>query len=85
MYYFTSDLHFGSHKTLERENRPFNSNEEFYNFIIHDFCKCNSEDIIYIVGDYVNHSDKNKIDMNTISRPYRRKQTLSILAKEFCL
>lgn len=48
MYYFTSDLHFGSHRTLERENRPFNSNEEFYNFIIHDFCKCNSEDIIYI-------------------------------------
>ncbi len=61
MYFFTSDTHFGSEEILKRENRPFNSMEEFENSII-DIWNSQAEktDIIYVLGDFVNYNKNHK-------------------------
>lgn len=71
MYYFTADLHFASKETLERENRPFKTNEEFYKYVIDNFCECGRNDIIYILGDYVTHCNNSNVDMETLKAMFQ--------------
>ena len=52
MFYFTSDTHFGSPRTLELSKRPFNSVREMDRTIISNWNNTvGEEDIVYHLGD----------------------------------
>ncbi len=70
-YFFTSDIHICSERILERENRPFKDSEEFKEFIINLWnTQTKEEDIIYVVGDFLNYNaydkDSWKIGVETV-------------------
>lgn len=63
MIYFTSDTHFNSKETLERENRPFKNAKKFDKFVISLWNKqTRKDDVIFHLGDFANY---NKTDTTT--------------------
>ena len=62
--YFTADLHCGTDEIIERENRPFKNIEEFENSFIEEVNKkCKPEDMLNIIGDFINYNDNHKADI----------------------
>ena len=59
--FFTSDTHFGHDRILSREDRPFKNMDEFESYII-DLWNSQTQkgDVIYFVGDFVEHTTNNK-------------------------
>ena len=58
-YFFTSDQHFGSERTLELSKRPFKSTDEMNQVIINRFnSKVTNDDIVIHLGDF---GDFNKV------------------------
>ncbi len=61
MFFFSSDLHFGSENILKTDNRPFKDTKSFNRFVIKTWnSQVNVDDIIYIIGDFVDYHDVNK-------------------------
>ncbi len=70
MYYFSSDLHFGSQEDLLIDNRPFKNTKQFKKFVIKTWNKqTNKNDTIFIIGDIIdcdspdNHSWKENLSV----------------------
>lgn len=60
MLYFSSDIHFNNEDTLKKDNRPFKSIKEFDKEIIKIWNKqVKKDDVIYIVGDFVDCHGEN--------------------------
>ena len=60
MLFFTADLHFGDNETIERESRPFEDISEFTEAVVANINKvASSEDILYVLGDWINYNSKN--------------------------
>ena len=58
-YFFTSDQHFGSERTLQLSKRPFKSTDEMDRVIIDRFnSKVTNDDIVIHLGDF---GDFNKV------------------------
>ncbi len=61
MIFFTSDTHFESEDTLMRENRPFTSCHEFYEYVINLWNTQAKEcDIIYHLGDFFSYISQDR-------------------------
>lgn len=61
MYYFTSDLHFGSEETITFDNRPFKNAKQFQNKTIQTWNKMmNKEDTLFVIGDFLDYHDDTK-------------------------
>ena len=61
MFYFTSDLHFGSEDTIKFDKRPFKNAKVFQNHIIKMWNRMlNEEDTLYIIGDFVDYHEETK-------------------------
>lgn len=59
MLFFTSDLHFGSEDTIKFDNRPFKNAKQFEKWTIKHWNKVsNKNDIIYVVGDFIDCHSK---------------------------
>lgn len=78
MLYFTSDLHFGSDDILWREDRPFESIQDFQDYCFNlwnkSVCK---DDTLYILGDYCNYSVRIPISYVEITNVYKTVTMLS--------
>lgn len=62
MNYFTSDLHFGDDSTVKFDMRPFKNSKVFDKFVINTWNKqANKDDVIYVIGDFVD-CDKDSLD-----------------------
>ena len=59
MRYFTSDTHFGSDWSIRFNYRPFKNSKSYLKFSIREWNKqTNKDDIIYVIGDFVDCHDK---------------------------
>ena len=64
MFYFTSDLHFGSEDTIKFDKRPFKNSKVFKSKILKIWnTLLSSEDTLYVIGDLVDyhHETKDKV------------------------
>lgn len=61
MYFFTSDTHFGSNPSLEREIRPFKTHQEYKEYQIKVWnSQAGANDIIFHLGDFLNYNKSEK-------------------------
>lgn len=61
MYFFTSDTHFGGSDILLRENRPYQTAEDFARETLKKFnLQVKEEDIMYHLGDFINYNEDDK-------------------------
>ncbi|MCR5846651.1 MAG: hypothetical protein K6G75_00810 [Lachnospiraceae bacterium] len=61
MFFFTADLHFGDNEIIERESRPFGDVREFTDAFVKNVNDVASEDdILYILGDWINYNKTNR-------------------------
>ena len=59
MIYYVGDLHFGHENVIKFDHRPFNSIEEMDKALIERWNrKVNSEDLVYVVGDFAYRNEK---------------------------
>lgn len=80
MFFFTSDTHFGTEEILKRENRPFNSIEDFENAIVKIWnSQAKESDIIYHLGDFVNYNRNNKSEWKEVLNIVQRINAKVIL------
>ncbi len=63
VYFFTSDLHFGSEEIIEREARPFKNIREFEDvFVSNVNSVATQEDTLFVVGDWINYNNEYQSD-----------------------
>jgi len=61
MFYFTSDLHFGSENTIKFDKRPFKNAKVFQSKIIKSWNKIiKKEDTLYVIGDFIDYHEDTK-------------------------
>ena len=66
-YFFTSDTHFGSQRTLDLSKRPFSSVEEMDEFMINEWNKAVSKDDTVIhLGDFGDLKVRERLNGNLI-------------------
>ena len=54
MYFFTSDTHFNDEPTLLMDNRPFETAEQFDNYVLQLWnSQAQAGDTIFVIGDFV--------------------------------
>ena len=71
MLFFTADLHFGDNETIERESRPFTDVSEFEETIVSNVNKvASSEDILYVLGDWINYNCINHPDLEACQKTF---------------
>ncbi len=59
LIYYIGDLHFGHENVIKFDHRPFNSVEEMDKALIERWNqKVNSEDLVYVVGDFAYRNEK---------------------------
>lgn len=67
MFYFTSDTHFSTQRTLNLSKRPFNSIDEMDDTIISNWNRVvKNDDIVYHLGDFGNPDIINILNGQTI-------------------
>ena len=61
MFYFTSDLHFGSEDTIKFDKRPFKNHKVFKAKILKIWnTLLSNEDTLYVIGDLVDYHEETK-------------------------
>ena len=65
--YFTADLHLGNNVIIKRENRPYKDIDEFYESFVKEVnSKCDKEDILNVVGDWITWYDNHHPDIDKV-------------------